>query len=92
MYINLSLQNIIIFLIIGIVAGFIANALLGRGNSSLVANFLLGLGGAIVGGILLPALGLHVWGLVGTLVSAVVGAVLIILAARLLNNRPYNLR
>jgi len=85
MYLNLDLGNLILFLIVGLAAGFVANALLGKRESSLLSNMLLGLAGAFVGGLVLPAIGFRFWGIAATFISATVGAVLILFLTRLIS-------
>ncbi len=86
MIINLDLNTIIIFLVIGLAAGFIANSVMGRRSESLLSNLVLGVAGAFVGGFLLPAIGLRPWGLIGNFLTAIAGAVVIIAISRLLSN------
>ena len=86
MYFYFDLNNILVFLVIGLAAGFVANSLAGKRNSSLVTNLILGLAGAFIGGWILPGIGLRPWGIVGNFLTATVGAVIIIVAARVLNS------
>lgn len=88
MLINVDLNNLLITLIIGLVAGFVANYLFGKRDSSLLTNLLLGLGGAFIGGILLPAFGIRAWGIVGNFITATVGALVLLFIVRLLSRRP----
>jgi uncharacterized membrane protein YeaQ/YmgE (transglycosylase-associated protein family) len=89
MYINLDLNNLILTLIVGLIAGFCANAIAGRRNASWFTNLLLGIAGAFLGGILLPALGLRTSNLIGGLISAIVGSIIILVLVRLLSQRSY---
>jgi uncharacterized membrane protein YeaQ/YmgE (transglycosylase-associated protein family) len=63
------------FLIIGLIAGYIADRLAGSGNEGLVQNLVTGVIGAFVGGVLFWVLGLRSTGFIGALVIATVGAV-----------------
>jgi uncharacterized membrane protein YeaQ/YmgE (transglycosylase-associated protein family) len=63
------------FLIIGLIAGYIADRLAGSGNEGLVQNLVTGVIGAFVGGLLFWVLGLRSTGFIGALVIATVGAV-----------------
>lgn len=87
MLINVDLSNLLVALIIGLAAGFVANYLFGKRNSSLLTNLLLGLAGAFVGGIVLPALGIRAWGIVGNFITATAGALLLLLVIRMLSKR-----
>lgn len=71
------------WIIIGLLAGWIAGVLTrGRGFGCIV-NVLLGLIGAVLGGWIFMRLGLIAWGFVGSLAAATVGAVLLVTIARL---------
>ena len=66
----------------GILAGFLAGQIMrGRGYGVLI-DLLLGLVGSVVGGFIFGLLGLHGYGLVGQLVTATAGAVMLIWVAR----------
>jgi uncharacterized membrane protein YeaQ/YmgE (transglycosylase-associated protein family) len=67
---------------IGILAGFLAGQIMrGRGYGVLL-DLVLGLVGAVIGGFIFGLLGLHGYGMVGQLVTATAGAVMLIWAAR----------
>jgi uncharacterized membrane protein YeaQ/YmgE (transglycosylase-associated protein family) len=87
MLINVDLSNLLITLIIGLAAGFVANFLFGKRNFSLLTSLFLGLGGAFVGGIILPALGIRAWGLIGNFITATVGALLLLFVVSLFSKR-----
>jgi uncharacterized membrane protein YeaQ/YmgE (transglycosylase-associated protein family) len=68
--------------VIGIVAGWLAGKIMrGRGCGVLI-DLLLGIVGSVLGGFLFGMLGLYAAGLVGRLVVATAGAVLLIYVAR----------
>jgi len=69
-----DLQNLIIFLIIGAVAGWIAGMLMRGGGFGVLGNIVVGVIGALIGGFLFSLLGITAGGLVGSLVTAVAGA------------------
>jgi uncharacterized membrane protein YeaQ/YmgE (transglycosylase-associated protein family) len=67
---------------IGILAGFLAGKIMrGRGYGVLI-DLLLGLVGSIVGGFVFGLLGLYSYGLVGQLVIATAGAVMLVWLVR----------
>ncbi len=77
------MTGIIGSIIIGILAGFFANKIMG-GNGSLLWNLLLGVVGGALGGWLLPLLGISWAGLIGQLGTAIVGAVLVLWIASMI--------
>ena len=64
-------------IIIGCLAGFFANKLMG-GEGGLLFNLILGILGGVIGGWLLPLLGITWGGLLGQLGTAIVGAVIVL--------------
>lgn len=75
-------MGIIAWIIIGLVAGWLATQILG-GGGGLLYNLAVGLVGAIVGGFLFEKLNLHVmpdfW---GNLITATIGAIVFLLIWR----------
>jgi uncharacterized membrane protein YeaQ/YmgE (transglycosylase-associated protein family) len=83
--ITIDLQSLVIALIVGLAAGFVANSLMGsRQRDSLLMNLILGLAGAFVASLLLPVFGLTAFGIVGQFLASLAGAILIIFVVRLL--------
>lgn len=79
-------MGIIGFLIVGLLAGFIAEKVMNR-NHGLIKNLVVGVIGAYVGGFLAEALGLAFFGFVGHLIVATVGAIVILWLFSLLSGR-----
>ncbi len=80
-----STRAIIVFLLIGLVAGWLASLIVGGGG--LVRYLISGVLGAFVGGYLLNALGLNLGinsPLVNQIVTSTIGAIVVVLLARLL--------
>lgn len=72
-------MDFIWIVLIGIAAGFLAGKIMKGGGFGLVINLLLGLAGAFIGGWLLGVLGINLGeGIVGSLIAATIGAVLLI--------------
>ena len=61
-------------LIVGAIAGWIANNLMKTDSSSLLVNIALGLLGGLVGGILLGLIGIGSRNFIGDIIVAVIGA------------------
>ena len=75
--------GIILSIVIGCLAGFIAGKLMRGGGFGIIINLLLGIIGGAVGGWLFQLLGVSWGGLLGQLGTAVVGAVVVLLVASL---------
>jgi uncharacterized membrane protein YeaQ/YmgE (transglycosylase-associated protein family) len=88
-------HGIIAWIIIGVVAGFITGKLMKGSGYGVFMDMVVGLVGALIGGFLSSQLGMgsasdH--GLVGSIIIAVIGAVILTLVVRLLTrNRKANL-
>ena len=81
---SIATQNLIIFLIVGALAGWLAGLLTRGGGFGILGNMLVGVVGAIIGGWVFGLLGVATFGLVGVLLTALVGAVLLLFAVRVL--------
>lgn len=72
-------MGIILWIIVGILAGFIAEKVT-KSNHGLLTNLIVGLLGAVIGGWLASALNLSIApGFLGTLIVASIGAILLLL-------------
>ena len=70
--------GLIMFLVIGAVAGWLAGKLMKGGGFGLVVNIVVGVIGAFIGGSLFSALGISAGGFIGSLVTATVGALVLL--------------
>jgi len=77
-------MHLLWFLIIGIAAGWLAGQLMKGGGFGLIGDLVVGVIGAFLGGWLLGALGIVAGGLIGSLVTATVGAVVLLFLIRLI--------
>lgn len=77
-------MHILYWIIIGILAGFIASKLVNKTGEGLLLDLVIGIVGAIVGGWLFGVLGIFASGWIGSLVTATVGAVVFLLVVRLI--------
>lgn len=76
-------MHLLMFLIIGIVAGWLAGQLMKGGGYGLVGDLVIGVIGAFIGGWLLGGLGIFTGGLIGSLITATIGAVILLFLVRL---------
>jgi len=72
------------FILIGLCAGWLASQIMKGGSSGVLQNMIIGVVGAILGGLMFRLIGLAATGLVGSLVTATVGAVVLIALLRAL--------
>ncbi len=74
----MNLDNLLWFVLIGFVAGWIATRLMRKSSIGLVGNVVVGVLGAVIGGYIFDFLRISASGLLGSLVTAVVGAVILL--------------
>jgi uncharacterized membrane protein YeaQ/YmgE (transglycosylase-associated protein family) len=77
-------MQLIWFVLIGIAAGWLAGQIMKGGSFGLLGDLVVGVIGALFGGFLFGALGIHAYGLLGSLITATVGAVVLIALLRLI--------
>ncbi len=75
-------MNWLWFLIIGVVAGWLAGKLTHGRGFGLIGDLVVGILGALVGGFLFGLLGVVSFGLLGSLITATVGAVVLLWVVR----------
>jgi len=81
-------HSFIWWILIGLIAGWLAGTVSrGRGFGCL-ANIILGLIGAVIGGWIFQKLGIVYLGFFGSLAAATVGAVVLVAIARFFSNEP----
>jgi len=78
-------MSILWFLVVGLVAGWLAGILVKGGGFGLVGDLIVGVIGAFLGGFLFSTFGVSMGGgLVGSLIVATVGAVVLLFIVRLI--------
>ncbi|HOB62944.1 MAG TPA: GlsB/YeaQ/YmgE family stress response membrane protein [Candidatus Competibacteraceae bacterium] len=77
-------MDLIGFLLIGLIAGWIATNFMRGSGMGLGGNLVIGVIGAFVGGFLFRLIGFAAVGLIGHLVTAVVGAVVLLYVVQIL--------
>jgi uncharacterized membrane protein YeaQ/YmgE (transglycosylase-associated protein family) len=78
-------QALIIWLVIGAVAGWLAGQIMTGGGFGLVGNIVVGIVGAVVAGWLFPTLGFSIGGpFVGAVINALIGAIIVLFVIGLL--------
>ena len=77
-------MNALWFILVGIAAGWLAGQIMKGGGFGLVGDLVVGVIGALLGGYLFGMLGITTADLLGNLVTATVGAIVLIVLLRLL--------
>jgi uncharacterized membrane protein YeaQ/YmgE (transglycosylase-associated protein family) len=77
-------MGIIWFLLIGLVAGWLASRVMHGQSFGLIGDMIVGVVGALLGGVLFGLFGLAAVSLIGSLITAFVGAVVLLLLLRLI--------
>jgi uncharacterized membrane protein YeaQ/YmgE (transglycosylase-associated protein family) len=78
-------EGIILWLIIGAVAGWLAGKIVEGAGFGLIVDIIVGIVGAFIGGWLAGVLGIDIGGgLIGSLIVAVIGAVILLFVLRLI--------
>jgi uncharacterized membrane protein YeaQ/YmgE (transglycosylase-associated protein family) len=80
-------MHLIGFLIIGLIAGWLAYKIMRGGGAGLIMNLVVGVVGAYIGGWLFTQLGWQVAGTIGSLITATVGAVILLFVVGLVRRR-----
>jgi uncharacterized membrane protein YeaQ/YmgE (transglycosylase-associated protein family) len=87
---NLSNQSLLVIIVVGIVAGWLAGRVMRGGGFGLIGDLVVGLIGAFIGDWLLPQLGIHLGvGIVALIINAFIGAVVLLLILRLVSGRGW---
>lgn len=83
----MTIESLIIFLLIGAIAGWLAGVLVKGYGFGLVGNIVVGIVGAFIAGLIFPAIGLSFGGgILGSILFATVGAVILLVCLRLVKS------
>ena len=80
----MDLTSLILFLVIGLIAGWLAGRIMKGGGYGMWGDLVVGVIGAFIGGWVFGLLGITAGGIIGSLVTAVVGAVILLYLLRLI--------
>ena len=76
--------EILIWLVIGAIAGWLAGQLIRGGGYGLIGDIFVGIIGSVIAGYLLPRIGIHFGsGFIRSVISAFIGACLLLAVVRL---------
>jgi uncharacterized membrane protein YeaQ/YmgE (transglycosylase-associated protein family) len=82
----LSNESLLVVLLVGIAAGWLAGLVVRGGGFGLIGDLIIGVIGAFIGDWLLPRLNIHLGtGIVARIVNATIGAIVLLLIVRLIS-------
>jgi uncharacterized membrane protein YeaQ/YmgE (transglycosylase-associated protein family) len=83
---HLSNQSLLVIVIVGIVAGWLAGTIVRGGGYGLIGDLIIGVIGAFIGDWLLPQLGVHLGtGTLALVANATLGAIVLLIFLRLIS-------
>ncbi len=87
---SISNEGILIIILIGIIAGWLAGKIVDGGGFGLIGDLVVGILGAFIGNWLLPRLNIHLgFGIVSQIINATLGAIVLLAILRLLGGRRW---
>jgi uncharacterized membrane protein YeaQ/YmgE (transglycosylase-associated protein family) len=79
----MELATIVVFLIIGAIAGWLAGLIVKGSGFGLIGDIVVGIIGAFIAGLILPRIGVTLGGgVIGAILGATIGAVILLLIVR----------
>ncbi|ATU91786.1 GlsB/YeaQ/YmgE family stress response membrane protein [Phyllobacterium zundukense] len=76
-------ESLLIFLLVGLIAGWLASQLVRGGGFGLVGDLIVGVIGAFIAGYLFPRLGISLGsGIIGAIIAATIGAIILLFVLR----------
>jgi uncharacterized membrane protein YeaQ/YmgE (transglycosylase-associated protein family) len=80
----MTVESLIIFIIVGVVAGWLAGQVMRGGGFGLVGDLTVGVVGAVIAGLLFPMLGVSLGsGIVMAIIASAIGAIILLAVVRL---------
>ncbi|HEX9132421.1 MAG TPA: GlsB/YeaQ/YmgE family stress response membrane protein [Ktedonobacteraceae bacterium] len=79
---DISLSAVLWWLVVGLIAGFLASLVMRGGGYGIVGDIIIGIVGAFIGGFLASLIGIGAGGLIGTIIIAFIGACILIAILR----------
>jgi len=80
----MTIINLIIFLAVGALAGWLAGILIKGRGFGILGNIVVGTVGALLGGFVFGLLGITTGGLIGAIVMATIGAIILLYSITLI--------
>lgn len=81
---NMSGESLLVIIIVGVVAGWLAGQIVRGVGFGLIGDLLIGIVGAFIGSWLLPRIGIHLGaGIIRAIINATIGAIVLLVVIRL---------
>ncbi len=81
---HISNEHLLVILLVGVVAGWLAGQIVRGTGFGIIGDLIIGIVGAFIGSWLMPRFGVYLGsGIVGAIVNATIGAILMLLVLRL---------
>ena len=81
----MGIDSIIVWLIVGAIAGWLAGLIVKGGGFGLLGNIVIGIIGAVVAGWLLPQLGINLGtGIIAAIINSAIGGVIVLVIISLI--------
>jgi uncharacterized membrane protein YeaQ/YmgE (transglycosylase-associated protein family) len=76
---KMNIESLLIFVLIGAIAGWLAGQIMKGFGFGIIGNIIVGVVGAFIAGIVLPAVGVSIGsGIIGSIIHATIGAILLL--------------
>ncbi len=83
---NYNLESLLVFLMIGLIAGWLAGVFFKGSGFGVLGDIILGVIGAEIGGWIFGKLGISTYGFLGAVIMAFVGALTLLAMIKLVRN------
>ncbi|MGB3812171.1 MAG: GlsB/YeaQ/YmgE family stress response membrane protein [Shinella sp.] len=81
----MGIESVLVFLIVGAIAGWLAGLIVSGFGFGLVGNIVVGIVGAFIAGYLFPAIGISLGsGLVAAIIHSTIGAVILLVLIKVI--------
>ena len=82
---NFSNESLVVIVLVGIIAGFLAGKIVDGGGFGLIGDLIVGIIGAFIGDWLLPRLNIHLGvGTIALIINATIGAIVLLITIRMI--------
>ena len=81
----MGIESILVFLIVGAIAGWLAGLIVSGFGFGLIGNIVVGIVGAFIAGFVFPAIGISLGsGIIAAIVHATIGAVILLVLIKVI--------